>query len=128
MRYIIHLDRLDAQFSIGIHDFERAEPQRLQISARLVIEIAGQPSDSIESVFNYDGLRDAILAIAAEGHHDLQETVAAKIAEFCRFSKHIVGGIVRTNKPDVYPDAAGVGCEMSWGDDAALTLLACGFR
>lgn len=128
MRYIIHLDRLDAQFSIGIHDFERAAPQRLQVSARLVLEIAGKPSDSIDSVFDYDGLRDAILNIAAGGHHDLQETVAGKIADFCQESDLIVGGVVRTNKPDVYPDASGVGCEMSWGDDSALALLACGFR
>ncbi|MFZ1742233.1 MAG: dihydroneopterin aldolase [Pontixanthobacter sp.] len=127
IRYVIHLDRLGADFSIGIHDFEREALQRLEVSVKLVLQIPAAPADSIGDVFNYDALRDAILGIAAEGHHDLQETVALKIAEFCKKSAMIVGGVVKTNKPDVYPDAAGIGCEMSWGDDAALAVLASGF-
>lgn len=115
--------------SIGIHPHERAAPQTIRIDITLLVEheITG---DSIDAVVDYDFLRDEIAALAARGHFETQEALCAAILSLCRNHGGPVGARVSTQKPDIYPDAAGVGCRMLWLDTcvdrASATLLMAG--
>ncbi len=124
MKYLLVLEDLAITLSIGLHDFEKVAPQRLLVSVALVVEMDVGAGDQAEAVYDYDGLRDHIKAMAATPHHHLQETIAREIAEYCQGQPQISGGLVRTAKPDVYADAKAVGCQLVWGDDVAMKLLA----
>lgn len=110
----IVLEGLEVMVDIGFHDFEVGAPQRLLISAEIWLEdLAAPEGDDPAEAWNYDFLRKEVEALAQARRYNLQETLAHavfdRIAEF-----HGVRAIrVRTSKPDVYPDAHGVGVEIA---------------
>lgn len=110
----IVLEGLEVMVDIGFHDFEVGTPQRLLVSAEIWLEdLAPPPGDDPAEAWNYDFLRKEVEALAQARRYNLQETLAHavldRIAEF-----HGVRAIrVRTSKPDVYPDAHGVGVEIA---------------
>jgi dihydroneopterin aldolase len=108
------LDSLDVQIDIGFHDFEVGAPQRLLVTVEIWLEdVSVPPDDDPERAWNYDFLRSEVEEIASARRYNLQETLAHAI--FGRIS--ILRGIralrVRTSKPDIYPDAKGVGVEVA---------------
>jgi len=111
---------------IGIHAFERAAPQRLVLNVSLAIR-GEAAADDIAQTTDYDFLRAAAAKIVASGHLDLQETVCRRMIDACRARPDVAAALVSTEKPDVYPDAAAVGCRMLWraedADPAELALL-----
>lgn len=112
MFYSIFLRDYALPVSIGIHDFERAEPQTILINVGLVLR-RGAASESIDSVVDYDFLRLGIQKIVAERHIELQETLCEAILDLCMNNPAIHAVRVSTEKPDVYPDCKGVGCRMA---------------
>ena len=101
--------------SIGIHEFERQNPQRIIIDVALEIAEGASPSngqDRIETVLDYDFLRERIRSIVGDRHFNLQETLCAEILEVCLTPDEVLGARVSTRKPDVYPDCDSVGVEM----------------
>ena len=110
----ILLESLEVKADIGFHDFEVGSPQRLLVSVEIWLESAAVPAaDDPEHAWNYDFLRTQVHELAASGRFNLQETLAHAV--FDRLAAfHGVRGIrVRTSKPDVYPDADGVGIEIA---------------
>ena len=111
---------------IGIHAIERAAPQRLILNVSLAIR-GEAAADDIAETTDYDFLRAAAAEIVASGHLDLQETVCRRMIDACRARPDVAAALVSTEKPDVYPDAAAVGCRMLWraddADPAELALL-----
>ena len=106
--------------SIGIHDFELKNPQRIIIYVSL--EVSGDArqrsaEDRIETVLDYDFLRDCIRDIVSDRHFNLQETLCAEILEICFAPEAVIGARVSTRKPDVYPDCDSVGVEMELRKD-----------
>jgi len=106
--------------SIGIHDFELKNPQRIIIDVSL--EVSGDArqrsaEDRIETVLDYDFLRDCIRDIVSDRHFNLQETLCAEILEICLVPDAVVAARVSTRKPDVYPDCDSVGVEMELRKD-----------
>lgn len=110
----IILDSLEVAADIGFHDFEIGAPQRLLVTIEVWLEdLALPPGDDPERAWNYDYLRREVEALASARRYNLQETLAhaifARIAAF-----HGVSALrVRTSKPDVYPEAHGVGAEIA---------------
>jgi len=101
--------------SIGIHEFERQNPQRIIIDVSLDLADDMQPDtaeDRIETVLDYDFLRERIRGIVEGRHFNLQETLCAEILSTCLQPDKVVGARVSTRKPDVYPDCDSVGVEM----------------
>ncbi|MFL6733248.1 MAG: dihydroneopterin aldolase [Sphingomicrobium sp.] len=110
----ILLDRLEVTTDIGFHDFEVGTPQRLIVTVEIWLdEITAPADDDPAGAWDYDYLRSEIRALAAERRYNLQETFAHRIFE--RFAAlHGVKNLrVATAKPDIYPDAHGVGVEIS---------------
>jgi dihydroneopterin aldolase len=126
--YGLFLRDLDVSARIGVHDFERAAPQRLLINIALALEQAPE-ADEITAVTDYDFIRRDIHRILARGHIDLQESLCLAIIEACRAQPNVVAARISTRKPDVYPDAGAVGCRMVWiaeGCERADAILALG--
>jgi len=108
----ILLKRFEIEISMGIHDFERAAPQRFWVSVDLLLNGGGPQTDELDQVLDYDFLRREITALAQTGHFNLQETFVEKLAEICLLRAQVAGVRVRTEKPDVYADTEAVGFEL----------------
>jgi len=115
VRKLIHLDRLTLPVQVGIHDFERAAPQRYVVSLWLGLEVAywcGQ--DRIEETVDYDRLRAQVVDYLSAGDFALQETLAQHLMTVCfELDARVADARVVVGKPDVYPDCAGVGLDYS---------------
>lgn len=112
VQHSLFLQNFAVQASIGVHGHERAAPQRLLISVRLKLDQALSPhEDDLSEVVDYDFLRDGIQRIIADRHYDLQETLVNEILQMCAGRPKIIGAVVSTRKPDVYPDCDSVGYE-----------------
>ena len=110
--YTIRLDGLVVEIGLGIHDHERAAPQRVELSVAMCCVYEGVPSDRIEAVVDYDYLRTGIHALARERHIELQETLCEAVAALALAADARIAEVrVRSMKLDVYPDAR-VGCEV----------------
>jgi len=110
----IVLDSLDVKADIGFHDFEVGTPQRLLVSVEIWLEDATMPSDDDpERAWNYDFLRCEVEEIARARRFNLQETLAHAIFERLAAFHGVRALRVKTSKPDVYPDAEGVGVEIA---------------
>jgi 7,8-dihydroneopterin aldolase/epimerase/oxygenase len=110
----IVLDALAVQADIGFHEFEVGAPQRLLITAEIWLEdFALPPGDDPAAAWNYDFLRREVEEIAGARRYNLQETLAHAIFERIAEFRGVKALRVRTSKPDVYPEAHGVGVEIA---------------
>ncbi len=112
VEYTILLEGLEVTIGLGIHDHERAAPQRVAVSVWLTCAYDAVPADRIEAVVDYDYLRMGIRTLAAARHIELQETLCEEVARLALAADPRVRSVkVRSMKLDVYPDAR-VGCEV----------------
>ena len=110
----ILIETLEVQADIGFHEFEIGTPQRLLISVEVWLDTPDlPPDDDPQHAWNYDFLRTEIREIAAARRYNLQETLAKSIFERVAAFRGIRALRLRLSKPDVYPDAAGVGVEIA---------------
>lgn len=98
---------------IGIHPHELLAPQRVRINVDMaVLEQAGPLSDDIANVVSYEDVIEGIKRMLAEGHINLVETLAEKVAGLCLVDDRVASVTVRVEKLDVYAEAASVGIEI----------------
>ena len=110
----ILLESLEVRADIGFHDFEVGAPQRLIISVEIWLEdVSVPPEDDPSRAWNYDFLRTEVEEVAAARRYNLQETLAHAVFERITAFRGVKALRVRTSKPDVYPDAHGVGVEIA---------------
>jgi dihydroneopterin aldolase len=110
------MSEIEVLCSIGLHDFEKQARQRVLIDLEVALDPAREPSsDQVEDTLDYDVIREGVIRIASERHHDLQETLARRILDFTMSLKDVVGVTVTTSKPDVYPDCRAVSYRISSG-------------
>lgn len=98
---------------IGIHDFERAAPQRILFDIDLYVPLHQNTPrrDQIDEVVNYDFVRNEVTHITGRGHIDLQETLCDAVLDALLAHPQVVAVRVSTRKPDVYDDCDAVGVE-----------------
>ena len=110
----IVLESLAVKADIGFHDFEVGAPQRLLVTVEIWLEDSTPPhDDDPERAWNYDFLRAEIEEIAAARRYNLQETLAHAVFDRIGAFRGVSALRVRTSKPDVYPEAQGVGVEIA---------------
>ena len=99
---------------IGFHEFEVGNPQRLMVSVEVwVDERSFAVNDAAECAWNYDFLRSEIGALVAGRRFNLQETLVREIYDLVAARRGVTALRVASRKPDIYPDCAGVGVELS---------------
>jgi dihydroneopterin aldolase len=110
----ILLESLEVTLDIGFHEFEVGAPQRLLVSVEIWLEDATLPADDDpQHAWNYDFLRAEVQEIAASRRFNLQETLAHAVFERLGALRGVRAMRVRTSKPDIYPEAHGVGVEIA---------------
>ena len=99
--------------SIGIRRAERDRKQRVRVSVELTATPdASVPGEDRRRVINYEKVVATIRQIAASGHIDLCEGLAASICDSC-FADPRVGHIrVEVEKLDIFADAEAVGAVL----------------
>jgi dihydroneopterin aldolase len=113
-RFRIFLQDFDLPVDIGFHDCEVGTPQRLLVSVDVYVSAdAFASEDTAAAAWNYDFLRAEILRMTQGRRFNLQETLAREIYELVAARQGVTGLRVSTRKPDIYPDCAGVGVEIS---------------
>ncbi|MEO6113061.1 MAG: dihydroneopterin aldolase [Sphingomicrobium sp.] len=109
----ILLESLEVMADIGFHDFEVGVPQRLLITVELWLDHHDAPADDDPAAaWNYDMLRNEVIRIAQAGRYNLQETMVHALFERMAAARGIAALRIKSVKPDVYGDAAGVGVEI----------------
>lgn len=99
---------------IGFHQFEVGNPQRLVVTVEVwVDEPAFAGEDKASAAWDYDFLRREIAELAASRRFNLQETLARAIYDLVAARRGVTALRVKSRKPDIYPDCAGVGVELA---------------
>ena len=110
----VFLREVEVICSIGLHDFERAEKQRVLIDVEVRLDPDNEPTaDTVADTLDYDQVREAVITLAEAQHYDLQETLARRIFDRISSMKDVVGVAVTTQKPDVYPNCKTVAYRLS---------------
>ena len=108
------LDALEVRTDIGFHDYEVGQPQRLLVTVEIWLDDQSPPDDDDpSSAWDYDYLRTEVQALAAARRYNLQETLAHAIYNRFGAMRGVKALRVATAKPDIYPDARGVGIEIA---------------
>ena len=110
----ILLDSLEVQADIGFHDYEIGVPQRLLVTVEIWLDDACAPgNDDPAHACDYDFLRAEVENLATQRRYNLQETLAHAIFQRVAAMRGVRALRVVTSKPDIYPDARGVGVEIA---------------
>ena len=110
----IVLEGFELPVDIGFHDFEVGSPQRLAVSVEVWVDEASfAASDDEARAWDYDFLRTEIAALAEGRRFNLQETFVREIYDLIAARRGVTALRVATRKPDIYPDCAGVGVELT---------------
>lgn len=95
---------------IGVYDHEKQAAQRVRLNIDLAVpEPADALPDRLDAVVCYETIVTGVRAIATEGHTNLVETLAEKIAAFCLQDLRIASARIQVEKLDVFDDTASVG-------------------
>ena len=111
--YFVWLRLIEASASIGFRAFELAARQKVYVSVALILPGPPPPGDEVSGVQDYDFVREGVLRLAESRHFNLQETLCGEILDLCLAESGVLGAVVQTDKPDVYPAVAGVACRMA---------------
>lgn len=95
--------------SIGIYQHERDVPQPISISAEVEIALPdyGQVC-AVNDVYNYEHIVEHAKAIIAEGHINLLETFADRLAGKCMEDNKVLSMTVRVAKTQAMPETKSV--------------------
>lgn len=97
---------------IGVHPHEKGRMQRVRINLDLGVRERSEHHDRLENVVCYEDIVTKVRAVAADGHVNLAETLAERIAAVCLQDPLCRSARVRVEKLDVFDDASSVGIEI----------------
>lgn len=97
---------------IGIHRHEKGRAQPLVVDVELDVPTAG--AERLGDTVNYETIVRMAREVAAEGHINLVEAFAERLARACLADERVTRARVRVEKPlALAPDAAGAGVEVT---------------
>jgi dihydroneopterin aldolase len=97
---------------IGVYDHEHGRQQPLVIDVEL--DVAASHCEELGDTVNYETILQAAQGIAAEGHIDLVETFAERLAQASFADSRVTRARVRVEKPlALAPHAAAAGVEIT---------------
>ena len=109
----VFVSNLEVHTVIGVHDAEKRGPQRVIASVDLKVRESGPSrSDRLGDVLDYAEVVRLVERLTRQGHVNLLETLAERIAEGCLADGRVLAVRVRLEKPDVIANARAVGIEI----------------
>jgi dihydroneopterin aldolase len=110
------IEGLEVIASIGIHPHEREARQRILVDVTVDMSEAPTPrQDRLAETLDYEAVARMIESLAREGHVQLVETLAERIARAILADPRAARAKVRVTKPEALSNARGVGCEIDLG-------------
>jgi 7,8-dihydroneopterin aldolase/epimerase/oxygenase len=101
--------KVQAQIGVYRHEIGRVQPLIVDVE----LDVATGSSDRLADTFNYEAILTAAQGVAAEGHIDLVETFAHRLARRCLADARVSRARVRIEKPlALAPDAVAAGVEI----------------
>ena len=111
--WCIFIRDLEILASIGVHPHEHERRQRVLVDIDLHMADAKTPrEDRLTETVDYEAVSRAIEDMAREGHVQLVETLAERIARWCLKDERVATARVRVTKPEALTNARGTGCEI----------------
>jgi len=95
--------------ALGVYEEEQGVTQKVSFTIEAAVAASVAPKgDAIAEVPSYDDLVGAVRAVAVDGHINLVETLAERIADRCLRDERIVSVLVRVEKLERGPASVGV--------------------
>ena len=109
----IFLTNLSARGIIGVYDWEREEPQEIQLNVTLFTDLrkAGRTDDYTDSI-DYHALANRLLAHIAAARPLTVEALAADLARLCLEDPRVERVRLRVEKPGAVHFAQSAGVEI----------------
>ncbi len=99
--------------NIGVHQHEKGRQQRVRVNVDLGVWEGELPHDDrLSNVVCYEYVATRVRGIVADGHINLAETLAERIAAVCLQNPMCRSARVRVEKLDVFEDAQSAGIEI----------------
>ncbi len=110
----LRIRELTLDFFIGIRPHEREKKQRVIINLWMYIPHPGRlDSERMEDYVSYSDIIGKIKQKAdSDQHIELVENLAEQIADIALADERIERMIIEVDKPDIIPQAAGVGVKI----------------
>jgi dihydroneopterin aldolase len=103
---------VEVQAEIGVYRHEVGRLQPLKVDIELDVPTAG--AERLADTLNYETLLAAAQAVASQGHIQLVETFAERLAHACLADPRVTRARVRVEKPlALAPHATGAGVEVT---------------
>lgn len=103
---------LQMQAEIGVYRHEVGRLQPLVVDVELDVPTAG--AERLADTLNYETILKAAQDLAAQGHIELVETFAQRLARACLADPRVTRARVRIEKPlALAPHATGAGVEIT---------------
>ncbi|MBU1375496.1 MAG: dihydroneopterin aldolase [Alphaproteobacteria bacterium] len=104
--------QVQAQIGVYRHEIGRVQPLIVDVE----LDVPTDASDRLVDTFNYEAILQAAQDLAAQGHVDLVETFAHRLAERCLADPRVTRARVRIEKPlALAPHAVAAGVEIILG-------------
>lgn len=104
--------KVQAEIGVYRHEIGRVQPLIVDVE----LDVPTDASDRLADTFNYEGILQAAQDLAAEGHVDLVETFAHRLADRCLADPRVSRARVRIEKPlALAPHATAAGVEIVVG-------------
>ena len=101
--------KVQAQIGVYRHEIGRVQPLIVDVE----LDVPTGDTDRLADTFNYEAILSAAQGVAAEGHIDLVETFAHRLARRCLADPRVSRARVRIEKPlALAPDAVAAGVEI----------------
>jgi FolB domain-containing protein len=98
---------------IGINPGEQDNPQDILINLALSVDTRpAAASDNIADAVDYGAIVRQVRSLVSSSRFGLVERLAEEIARLCLGDQRISSVMVRVEKPQIVPDAEGVGVEI----------------
>lgn len=102
--------KVDAEIGVYAHEKGRAQP----LIADVELDVPAAGVEKLSDTVNYETIVKAAQAIAAEGHIQLVEAFAERLARACLADPRVMRARVRVEKPlALAPHAAAAGVEIT---------------
>ncbi len=105
---------LELSASIGVHPHEHTRLQPIRVDITLDLGPTPAPQDDrLAETVDYQAVCEATEALVAQGHVQLVETLADRIAQWCLRDSRVHAVTVVIEKPDALANAQSAGCSLT---------------
>ena len=110
----VNIKNLILNISVGLHDFEKKEKQRVRFNIDISTDSNIKPDNTnLSSIVNYENTIKKIINITKTKHHELLEDLAENIFDIIFKSKIVKKVKLKLEKLDIIKDTESVGIEVS---------------